>query len=433
MRARIGLAVIRHPFEEGAELAPRIMEDAGKILGFAEVVSAPGVCESDASAREAGKVFREADVDAVVAVMATWSSDAVATRILDFVDVPMVCWAIPAVSTGSLCGIHQLTCVLTELGYDYRFVYGQLDDGRCIEETREYVRAAMVKKRLRTVNLGQIGNRVEGMTEVSFDEFSMRKVFGLAVERLGVDEFLRLRDAQGTDAAAQLWSSVKARAGRVSVLDEDGLRSVKAYLALKQWVSDKDLAGFAVECYPSLMGETCLAYSLLADEGIVAACEGDMNSALATLILWWLSEKPVHNTDLLTHYEEDNTILLSHCGSGSFDIADKAENIHLSPVRLAHKGCCVLFPSKPGTVTLFNLVGREGTYRMTAFAGVAKETGMDFAGNPLRVESPIDAVHLMYRLAEIGAGHHWMVCYGNVMAELEYFAELVGVPFAGVG
>lgn len=427
---RIGLAVIRHPFEEGADEAPHILEEARKALSFAEVVLAPAICEDVAGAHLAGKAFRDSDVDLVVVVLATWSSDAVAVRILDFANVPLFIWALPAVSTGSICGAHQLACVLKELGLKYGFVYGRFDEQRCIDEVSKFSRAAMVAKRLRTVTLGQVGNRIEGMTEVSFDEFSMRKVFGPMVEHLAIDKFLDMRESQDTARASEVWARVKAAAGQVNVPDEDGVRSAKAYLALKQWADEKGLAGLALECYPSLMGEACLAYSLLADDGIVAACEGDMNSALATLILYWLSSKPVHNTDLLTHFEEDNSILLSHCGSGSFDIADSPENIRLAPVRLAHKGVCVLFPGRPGKVTLLNLVGREGTYRMTAISGEAVKTGMDFAGNPMRVVCEVDVVRLMHRLAEVGAGHHWMICYGDVTRELEHFASLLGVPFA---
>ena len=162
VKPRVGLAIIRHPFEEGAGAAPQVGDRARRALGFAEVVSAPAICEDDSTARHAGAAFREADVDAVVAVLATWSSDAVATRILDFATVPIVIWALPAVSTGSICGAHQLACVLKELDRPYRFVYGELEDPRCAREAREFARAAMVAKRLRTVNLGQVGTGSRG-------------------------------------------------------------------------------------------------------------------------------------------------------------------------------------------------------------------------------------------------------------------------------
>jgi len=38
--------------------------------------------------------------------------------------------ALPGLHTGSLCGTHQLCCVLKELGYSYRFVYGGFATGR---------------------------------------------------------------------------------------------------------------------------------------------------------------------------------------------------------------------------------------------------------------------------------------------------------------
>ena len=45
----------------------------------------------------------------------------------------------------------------------------------------------------------------------------------------------------------------------------------------------------------------------------------------------------------------------------------------------------MLFPGKPGPVTLVNLVGRRGTYRMGVAYGQAVPTGMVFPGNPTKV------------------------------------------------
>ena len=45
---------------------------------------------------------------------------------------------------------------------------------------------------------------------------------------------------------------------------------------------------------------------------------------------------------------------------------------------------CALFPARIGVVTLVNLVGRRGTFRMSALTGEAIECGMEFPGNPLK-------------------------------------------------
>ena len=225
---------------------------------------------------------------------------------------------------------------------------------------------------------------------------------------------------------------MKKNVGRVTAIETEGIYSSKVYLALKRFIRECSLSGIATECYPKLMGQVCLAHSLLSEDGIVASCEGDINSALAMLMLYELTGSPVHNTDLLTVYEEDNSILFSHCGSGGFSLAEKREDIDLGSVRLAHRGVCVLFPSKPGTVTLVNLVGRKDTYRMCVVGGEAVHTEMVFPGNPIRVKIPIEVHDFIEIIAEEGFGHHWMIGYGDVKAELRYLASLDGVKIISI-
>ncbi len=222
------------------------------------------------------------------------------------------------------------------------------------------------------------------------------------------------------------------KVGKVNVDGKEGLNSVKTYLVFKKWIKGKNLSGLAVECYPDFMGKVCLAYSLLSEEGISGSCEGDVNSLVAMLMLYFLTGSPVHNTDLLIPYKEDNSILFSHCGSGGFSLAEDKENISLSPVRLANKGVCVLFPGKPGKVTLVNLVGRKDTYRMCIVKGEAVKTEMVFAGNPVRVKLPIPVNKFLDIVAENGFGHHWMIGYGDVKEELEDFCKLVGLHYISV-
>ncbi len=78
---------------------------------------------------------------------------------------------------------------------------------------------------------------------------------------------------------------------------------------MKKWIQKEALSGLAVECYPDFMGQICLAYSLLGEEGIPGSCEGDVNSLVAMIILHLLTKIPVHNTDLLAVYAEDNSIV----------------------------------------------------------------------------------------------------------------------------
>jgi L-fucose isomerase-like protein len=176
------------------------------------------------------------------------------------------------------------------------------------------------------------------------------------------------------------------------------------------------------------MGRLCLAGSLLADEDVVVGCEADMNSTVAMHILTRLTGQPVHNTDGLGVDLDENSIVFSHCGNGSTTLAETPESVEAAHVRLMHRGCCLLFPGKPGPVTLVNLVGRRGTYRIGIAVGEAVSTDMVFAGNPTKVIFANGARRYLDAVAEAGLGHHWMIGYGDVRPQLTELAALIGMP-----
>ena len=434
LKPKVGFFMLCHPYEEGREEASHLFRRALTELVKLnlDVVVAEEIVEDETSARKAAEKFKRTDVDVLCMIEGTWSSDYLVLDILEEVNVPIITWGLPGIRKGSLCGVQQLDCVLTELRKPYKFIYGSVEEKEPYEKIERYAIASALRRFLRRARLGLVGYRVRGMTEVTFDELELKSLFGLRVVHFGLNE---LNDEMGKvhdEEAKKIWGEVKRKVGKVNVDEKEGLDSVKAYLVLKGWTKREDLSGLAVECYPNFMGQVCLAYSLLGEEGIPGSCEGDVNSLVAMIILQSLTKVPVHNTDLLAVYPEDNSIVFSHCGSGAFSLAEEREKINLSHVRLANKGVCVLFPAKPGKVTLVNLVGRKDTYRMCIVEGEAMKTEMVFAGNPIRVKIPISVNKFLNIVAENGFGHHWMIGYGHVKKELEDFCKLVGLRYMSV-
>jgi len=427
LKPRIGLAVAYHPYEEGAENAPALFSRTRSTLDTLglDVVPADELVHDERTANQAGEKFRKEIVDLVCLPLATWTSDHLVLDMLEQVDVPIITWAFAGVNTGSLCGCQQIDCVLKELNKKYKFVYG--DDEQALQEIRRYSMAVALSRRMRFARIGMIGHRTGGMTEVAFDEYALKSVLGPRVVQMGVDELRRSIDSTSVDEARSLWEKIKKKVGKIRAAEDDGTYSARVYLALKKFDEDNGLLGLTTECYPKLMGQVCLAHSLLSEEGVVAGCEGDVNSTAAMLMLHQLTGEPVHNTDVLAVYEEDNSVLLSHCGSGAFSLAEKQEDIVLGPVRLANRGVCVLFPSKTGKVTMVNLVGRMDTYRMCVVVGEAIPTEMVFPGNPIRVRIPVTIEEFLDVVADEGFGHHWMIGYGNVSRELVELGSLVGI------
>ena len=177
------------------------------------------------------------------------------------------------------------------------------------------------------------------------------------------------------------------------------------------------------------MGEYCLAFSLLSSEGFSCACEGDVNSLVLVWIMQNLSGMPTHHIDPLQLKEEENALIGSHCGSGAVEIAEDPKEIKLTHVRLANKGVCIQFPSKTGEITMANLIGRKGTYRMAIITGKAIKTTMEFPGNPIKIQFPFELDRFL-DLVEIGGfGHHWVVAYGDISRELIRIAEMLNIKY----
>ncbi len=429
MKPRVGLLVSFAPLEVGSEKAPELLGRARELFSKldVELCVAEEPVHDTATAVATAERFTKAGVDAVCWVAACWSFDHVAIDLVRRCPVPLIAWGLPGIHTGSLCFSQQLVSVLTELGHPRQFVFGDLTDERPQAEMLACARSAAVVRRLRLARLGMLGHRTVGMTEVTGHEYDIAEVFGPTVLYIGVHEFLRARDAVPPDDARLLWAEIRQRAGRCAVEADVGVRSMQAYLAMKQWAERESLAGIAVGCYPDLMGEVCLGCGLLAEDGIVTACEGDLNSTILTYYMHHLAGEPVHNTDLLDVNEQDRTMVLSHCGNSAICLAAGKDQIALESVRLMGQGVVSQYPGRPGPVTFANLCGRKGTYRLTYGRAEAVATEMVFPGIPmkLRIDTPID--EFLSRTADFGTGHHWMIAYGDLTRPLAHAASLLDI------
>jgi L-fucose isomerase-like protein len=430
---RVAVGSVCSPLEVGADRAPQAARDLSRVLGEAgcEVVDLGSVGTPDQAAA-AGRLVAEGHLHAVALAAASWFEDYLVLDLLEECGVPVLLWALPGMETGALCGTQQLTAYLKQLGAHYRCVYGPADDPRARDQAVAFVRAAALKHRLRRARVGFGGYRVTGMTEVSANEIGMKKAIGPRIVPLDMP-LLLARAAEIPDGQVrEAWKDLVGRSGCCSVEDGDGLDSLKVHAAVRELVDEHRLDALTIGCYPHLMGRVCLAASLLADEGIVLGCEGDVNGAVGQLILTTLSGQPTHNADWLEPLD-DGTVVFTHCGSGSFSLAERPGDITLSPVRLMDRGVCALFPARPGPVTLISLMACGDGYQVALLEGEAISTGMVFRGNPLRVRFPWPTPDIIDWIAAEGIGHHWMAAYGHLGAEIRAWAALCGPSLGMLG
>lgn len=427
---RLGLTAVASPLEVGAAEAPALLDrlhQAFAEAGFqVELCPSPQLSTDPASATAAGRFFYDQRVDAICVVAASWFEDYLVLDLLEECDVPVIAWARPGMETGSLCGMQQLCFMLKQLGRPHCFLFEEVGSPDGLDRAWDFARAAALRGRLRRARIGYLGHRVEGMTETTAHELALKKIFGPRVASIDSQVFLqRAAQAPREDAVAR-WRALRGQVGAVTASDDAGVEAMQVYEALRHFIAEMGLSAMAVGCYPHLMGKVCLPISLLATEGVPIACEGDVNGAVAMLMLTTLTGEPVHNTDLLDPIAADNAIVFSHCGNGGFALAADPSQITLGPVRLMNSGVCALFPARPGPVTLVNLVATQGGYRLGMLTGEAIPTEMVFPGNPLRVRFRSDYRDILEWIVREGLGHHWMGAYGDLRRPLADLMAMVG-------
>ncbi len=423
---RIAVASLSSPLEVGADRAPKLAADLTGLLESrgCEVLNLGPVGNPD-QAVAAGRKAAEAHVHAVILTVASWFEDYLALDLLEECPLPVLLWPAPGMETGALCGAQQLTCYLKQLEIPYHSIFAAVEEGEDFASTMEFLHAAALRYRLRRARIGHAGHRVAGMTEVAVNEMALKKTVGPRVVPLDMPELLARAQKTPEDHAIELWRKVTGRAGACRVSDADGIDSMKVYGAIKKLVQEHRLDALTIGCYPHFMGRVCLAASLLADEGVPLGCEGDVNGAVGQLVLQLLTGQPTHNTDWLDPLP-DGSVVFTHCGSGSFSLAESKNKITLASVRLMGQGTCALFPARPGPVTLINLVPSGRGYQCALLEGQAVQTEMVFPGNPLRVKFDHSAAHLIQWIHDEGIGHHWMAGYSHQAPAIRHWARLAG-------
>ncbi|NMC07679.1 MAG: hypothetical protein GYA24_20870 [Candidatus Lokiarchaeota archaeon] len=454
--ARAGLAVFYNPYEAGGDNARAVLEESVAFLSLARftTISAPVLVHDIDTARQAATYFREQGIKTIIVHLATWTGDDLLMELVSWLGpAHLLLWALRDMNSGSLCGCQQFNMVLHELdlspsdiviGRDAAAInrFNELvswcnstairTPPRARNSVDEIVHATVDE--LQRVRVGIIGARTPGMMEVSFDEFGIKASIGPVVCSIPVCTLERkasdlsraaVEAAIGRFKEKFYGASINAAAAEVEV-------SIRNYLALKELAREHHLDAITIDCYPGYMGRTCVAFSMLADEGIACACEADVHAAIVLWLVQRLSKQPANHIDTLDADLEGNTMTGGHCGSCSTTLAPPGQ-VAIAPVRLANEGACVVFPQKAGPVTLVNLVGRTSTFRACVLTGTAIDGGLTFPGNPvtIKLDARVDVV--LATIASRGLGHHWIVGQGTHYAPvLQNLFQTLGVKVISV-
>ena len=196
---------------------------------------------------------------------------------------------------------------------------GQGIEGQIIHGTDDEIVASIMETMctlsLQGQRIGLFGKPSDWLIASGVDRDYLFHHFG--VETLDID-LQRLIDGikaiPQTDAVKVAQTIVKRSIDTIEPSCADMVEAAKAYLAIKKICQEEHLNAMTIRCFNIVKtcGTTsCLALALLNDEGIVAGCEGDMQTLMSMLLAKRLcgEEAFMANPSQLT----DSTSMLAHC------------------------------------------------------------------------------------------------------------------------
>ncbi|MFP3902777.1 MAG: hypothetical protein ACLFWB_00915 [Armatimonadota bacterium] len=436
MQPRIGFVIIGHPDYQN-DIGKHFADQAISALEERDIEI---VCDGEAhtGAVEAGHAARELlkqDLDGVIVFLGTWIECSTATAaIREFEHLPFAVWGFNMFqwegrreSTGSFVAACVLKGALDRMEYAYRFILGLPDDETIIDQADAFSHAAHTLGRLKRTRLGLVGYAAMAMYPGTFDHVLLRRHIGPEVVHFDSYSLIQraeeIPDDEIHDAAAKI-----SQQAEIAVSNERLNTAVSLGLALQEMAEEYSLDAMNVKCQYELSQEygmtACVPISMLADSGVVSACEGDVIITTTMTMLHYLTDQVIFYGDILDL--QDDQMLLSSCGFAPFSCAHEDDTILIQEFdHPGFDGIICSFTLRRGPVTFARLVeGSHGDYRLNYGTGRAVETELRqgrFPGIEVKLDGSPE------KLIETMASQHFAICWGDVTESLKDICAHLGI------
>ncbi len=320
----------------------------------------------------------------------------------------------------AFCGKISVCNVLVQSGIPYSLT----SQHTCVIKSEifkhdllKFEKVCKIVNKVPTLRLGQIGTRPNAFETVRYSE-KILEYNGISVESIDLSEiFGEIRRLNDEDPKIEeKIQFIKDYTPTASFPEEGLLKLAKLAVVIEKWVSEKELDGFAFQCWPSIQDNfgvvPCAVMSMFSEGLIPAACEVDIAGLIGMYVLQIASESPSAILDWNNNYGDDpNKMVLFHCSNlpKSF-FKDTRMTIH--PIIADQKGGDVTFgaiqgriKTRPCTLLRIETDDLYGEMKAIVVEGNFIEDKLETFGGFGVVEIP-NLQELLKTLCREGFAHH---------------------------
>ncbi len=355
-------------------------------------------------------------------MIATGGVENLFKRLWEAIDVEMMCSphrpkTVTMIADGrnnSLAASLEILTYLGNIGVEGKILHG----------TNDEIVSAMVETHGRASLQGRIGlfgPPSDWLIASGVDRDYLCQRYGIETIDIDLQRVIDGIKAVPQTEAEKVAQSMVNRAKAVKEpSDADMMEAAKAYLAIRKICQEEHLDAMTIRCFDIVKAcgtTSCLALALLNDEGIVAGCEGDMQ----TLLSMFLAKRLCGEVAFMANPSQltDKSSMLAHCTIPLTMCDETVVRTHFeSGIGVAIQGLLPLTD-----YTLFKWGGPQlDRYYVTE----AKAIETPYSNHFCRTQITLN-VNLKPYLLQHSIGNHHVIIRGRHADEIRRFMQSQGI------
>ena len=297
-------------------------------------------------------------------------------------------------------------------------------EGRILHGTNDDIITAFVETFPETSLQGRIGlfgQPSDWLIASSVDRDYLRQHYGIETVDIDLQCLIDgIKNAPETEAEKVAQTMAERTKAVKEPTSADMLEAAKTYLAIKKICQENRLDAMTIRCFDIVKAcgtTSCLALALLNDEGIVAGCEGDMQTLMSMYLAKHLCGEAAFmaNPSNLT----DETSMLAHCTIPLSMCDETVIRSHFeSGIGVAIQGVLPL--------TDYTLLKWGGPKLDRYFVTEAKAIETPYSNHFCRTQITLN-VNLKPYLLQHSIGNHHVIIRGRHAEKIRKFMKANGV------
>ena len=372
--------------------------------------------------------------DGVILCMPNFSDENGAQEALKNANVPVLVQAYPdelgkmdfARRRDTVCGKFAMCHVLRQCKIKFtltkKMAVSPLDESFS-EDLVKFGAICRIVKGMKSFNIGALGARTTAFKTVRTDEVALQAK-GITVETIDLSYIFDLMEKCDEKELNAKKEYLSANVNFGSYPAEKLTTIAKLGVAVDKLIDEYSLNAVAIRCWDEFVTQyniaPCCILSDLNNKGIPAACELDINNAVAMYALCLASEAPVMLLDVNNNYGEDNTKnIMFHCSAVPADFFEDKPSIseHLMFKKSYGEGTGVGIVNgkvKAGKVTVTTTKTEDGQIHGFTTDGKLTDDSFDkeFFGTGVVFENN-NLENIFRYMCENGYKHHVAIAKGE--------------------